>query len=68
MAIEDGYQLSTDLAEAVAKADGYPDLEAVLKVCNARLPNPIFAQILSASTEVQFADFGKCSTALFVNV
>lgn len=32
MAIEDGYQLSTDLAEAVQKAGGYPDIEAVLKV------------------------------------
>lgn len=35
MAIEDGYQLAADLSEAVAKADGYPNLEAVLKVSSA---------------------------------
>lgn len=35
MAIEDGFQLAEDLAEAVEKStDGYPDIERVLKVPN----------------------------------
>lgn len=32
MAIEDGYQLSTDLTEAFQKAKGYPNIENVLRV------------------------------------
>ena len=40
MAIEDGYQLASDLSEAVAKAgDGECDLEGVLKVSSLR-PSP----------------------------
>ena len=43
MAIEDGYQLSSDLAEAVQKAGGYPDLQSVLKV--GSLVHPVWLAI-----------------------
>ena len=57
MAIEDGYQLSTDLAEAVAKVDGYPDIEAVLKVgCPLFLPEYTTSYI--AAKKARFSCLG----------
>lgn len=58
MAIEDGYQLANDLAEACQKAGGYPDIQAVLRGYQAkRLPRASTIHGLAGSAAIMASTY-----------